>query len=376
MTLTQKQTAQIKKATAAGKILLRAQYARQNKPSPSAARPASSKGMQSSGARRAPQARAQLSTRFAFDGFDRRHMPLDEPTAPYNTTNFISVMEFGSSSTMDQVVVICPRLLLVQQSSLGPLTDIIAVRYDAAEFIASDMPGLARLRSPIINTPPLASDITHSSVRARLHNMSTSVECLGTSDGMFPPGSVYMGSVPSIEGGAFSDAAQHGNSVKTAWVDDSIQVGYLRSYTAAGLVGKGVSLDSAVSENISYRSWRDMAVPADTQQLSALSFSTAMEPILVYVPRCGGAATVVNYRITIGQQWCTRHPNDVMLRATQKHHPATPPDVWRQAAEAAQVMGGRVMSQIGDAAVHEIGSRLTSMMRGNRALPAPPLIVD
>jgi hypothetical protein len=88
-----------------------------------------------------------------------------------------------------------------------------------------------------------------------------------------------------------------------------------------------------------------------------MPFTTALEPIVLYIPRAGAGTTVVNYRLEIGQQWCTRHPHNVMLRATQKQHPATPPTEWHKALAAVKDIGGAILNRAGNVAMDALADR-------------------
>jgi hypothetical protein len=363
MTLTARQTAQVNKAPSSQKVALQSLYKRQNAQAAKQKPPPPRQAKKRVAASAVPK-----SLKYAFDGFDKRHLPLDELTAPYTTTNFTTVMDFGSSATMDQVIVVCPRLLDRQEFYLGPLTDYIAMRYDASETIAGTIPTLEVSRCPIIDKPAPEDANLHLSVRARLHNQSIRLSCLGTNTGLYPPGSVYIGTVPMIETGSASTGAAEALSIKQAWADDSIAVGYLKSVPAARLQERPFALNSAVAENVSYKSWRDMVVPASTTDLGSLPFSTSLEPIVLYIPRAGAGSTVVNYRLEVGQQWCSRHPHNVMLRSTQKQHPATAPSLWHAAVGAVKDVGEHLAAHAGGAAVDAL------MGRARAVFGTPPMV--
>jgi hypothetical protein len=292
---------------------------------------------------------------FAFDGFDKRHLPLDEVTAPYATTNFVTTMEFESSASIDQIIVVCPRTLLRQEQYAGPLTDYVAMLYDAGDPVGT--PPILTSRCPIVGQPALGLHDSKHSVRARLHNMSVRLSCLGTDSGLYPPGCIFAGAVPAIETGAYSEAGANADTMKKAWAEDNMSVGIIRPFTAARLVSKPLTLDSAIAETVSYKTWRDISVPSASDDLGALSFSTALEPIVIYVPRAGKQGTilsgdtgstavpgtVVNYRLEIGQQWCSRHPHDIMLRSTQKQHKPTDPGTWHSAVSAVKDVGSKML---------------------------------
>jgi len=299
-----------------------------------------------------------MNLSYAFNAFDKRHMPLDEMTAPYTVTNFTSVMEFVSSATMDKVCVVCPRVWQDNSWSFeGPITDYIAMLFDGAETIDGTIPPLQELRSPIINTPALTSEAQHFSVRARLHNMSVQFECLGTNTGLYPPGSAYIGTVPTIETGTYSQGQADLINIKTAWADDAISVGYLKSFTAKALSDAPVVLHSAVSENVSYKMWRDFALPTATSNKGSIPFAPSLQPIVIYVPRAGSGTTVVNYKVTVGQQWCSRHPNNIMMRSTQKQHHATEPGLWNRAVQGVKEVGHIVLQNAGNALISAVQQR-------------------
>ena len=354
MTLTGNQQAQVNKAPQAQKAALRAMYERQKQnQQKTRTRPQP---------KRTPARRTVANVPrplgYAFDGFDKRHLPLDELTAPYTTTNFLSLMEFGSATDMDQVIVICMRKYYQQETYLGPLTDYIAMRYDANETIGATTPVLQSIRSPIIDIPTVNANNQLFSTRARLHNMSVRLECLGTNTGLYPPGSVFLGTVPMIENGLYGTGAVESLTIKQAWAEDSISVGYLRSVPSASLVEKPVSLHSAIAENMAYKAWNDFTVPSLGVEVGSLPLSTALEPIVIYIPRAGAGDTVVNYRVEIGQQWCSRHPHNVLLRSTQKQHPATAPGVWHQAVAAVKDVGEHVLQRAAGAAANAIAARI------------------
>lgn len=361
MTLTTKQQAQVARAPDARRAALSAMFARQNgsqRQTPPPRRGATAKAQSQRAVSNRVRQPIPRAFPYAFDAFDKRHLPVDEVTAPYSVTNFVSVLEFASSPTMDQIAVICPRVVNRQEAYTGPLTDYVAMLYDANETISGTIPTLSSIRCPIVDMPPTnPTEAQYFSVRARLHNLSVRIECLGTNSGLIPPGSVYVGTVPALETGWTSKGGGEALKIKQAWADDSIAVGYLRSVPAASLVNSPVCLHAAVAENVSYKAWRDFELPPGSTDIGSLPFLTALEPIVVYIPRAGGASTTVNYRIVVGQQWCARHPHNIMLRATQKQHPATSPTLWHQAVSAVKDVGEHLLNQAGNAAVEALASR-------------------
>jgi hypothetical protein len=289
--------------------------------------------------------------RWAFDGFNKRHMALDERTAPYSVSNFISTMEVDTVHDKDVIVLVAPRTLHPQETYKGPMTDYIAMAYDASTPIGATMATLPDLvlRSPVINHPPPIATNLAASTRLRLHNMSVKLECLGTNTGLYAQGGIYVGRVPMIETGVTSGVPTI--SLKTAWFDDSVSVGYLKSISACQLLSDPLYVHSCIAENVSYKSWHDITVPATGIDIGSLGVSTSLEPILIYIPRAGTATSHVKYRVSVGQQWCTRHPHDVSMRATQVPHEATEPSFFQRAVTQAAEMGGQALASGGKAAL-------------------------
>jgi hypothetical protein len=286
--------------------------------------------------------------RWAFSGFHKGHMPTDESTAPYTVSNFVDPLEFTSSPTMDKIVVIAPSLAYAQATSPqsmtpgSPITDVIAAEFDAStDPNIPNMQALSVLRSSVLGKPVLTASSQFFATRARLHNLSISLECLGTNEGLIPAGSVYVGLVPLLPHGPISAAPGGVTTIKEAWAEHAISVGYLKSITAKALSARPCIVDAAVAESIDYKAWHEFVLtPQDFNLLpehiqnNVTRFSNALEPIVLYIPRAGGSNTVVNYRVTVGQQWCTRHPDNVLLRATQRHRSPTTPSMWNEALKS------------------------------------------
>jgi hypothetical protein len=129
---------------------------------------------------------------------------------------------------------------------------------------------------------------------------------------------------------------------------------------------------------MSYKAWRDFKIPDSTVLPGSIGCSTALEPIVIYIPRCGAASTVVEYRLVVGTQWCSRHPHDVMLRSTQKQHPATSPDLWHRAVSAIKDKAPEVGDHLAGAAMDYLGKQLKQMVSGggNALMDRIPLVVD
>jgi len=356
MTLTAKQQAQVAKAPPAQKAAMRAMFNSQNSGTMNKQRSQAQRAQPRRGPARRALGSVPKSLSYAFDAFDKRHMPLDERTAPYTTTSFINVMQFSTSPDMDQVVLIAPRTQGQQEAYNGPLTDYIAMRYDANETIGASIPTLQTMRSPILGSIAPTATIQRFSIRGRLHNLSARLQCLGTNTGLYPPGVAYVGSVPTLEVGAYS--SQTGITIQEAWANDSIEVGYLKPVAAASLVEKPVTLHAGIAENTSYKSWHDFCIPGTGHDVGSTSITTALTPIVIYIPRCGAGSTAVDYKVEVAQQWCTRHPFDVMMRSTQKQHTASLPSEWQKAVNAVKDIGGHLVERAGNTALDVLATRL------------------
>lgn len=359
---------------------------RRRQPQPAApARPARRGPMRAGGALRVPRQRPvpiPRSMAWAFDGFDKRHLPLDEFTAPYTVSNLVSTIELPSSPSVDKIVIVSPFKYSITSEGGLYLTDFIAVVYDGSKT-ASTLTHLQSVRSPISGLEQ--SDVQQfSDLRGRVHNLSVRVQCLGTSSGLYPPGIVYCGAVPSIEtGGAASSLGT--KTLWESWIEQSVAVDYLKGIPAVSLMGnadedKGV-IHATVCETVSYKTWRELLVPPSSFEVATLAVNPALEPIVIGIPKCGTASNAVNYRIVIGQQWCTRHPNNPVLRATQKQHKATPPGVWHSAMSSVKsgvaAAGNAAAQGLAHGALEAIGRGMANLLRPQAALmPAPPILVD
>jgi len=371
MDLTTRQKARLSKLQGAQKAAQQEAYERQNSGKQGKRAKEKQPKQQLPKPQPIPKVKVQPAMTWAFDGFDKRHLPVDETTAPYATTNFLGTMEFGSSHDIDQVIVVCPRSTGNQESHVGPLTDFIAMRYDAHENVSANVPTLDTLRSPVIGAPDRDATVhQHYSVRGRLHNMSVRLTCTGTNEGLVPPGSAYVGAVPMIETGSFSMPSKDALSIKRAWAEDNIAVGYIRPVSAASLQAKSVVIHSAVAENVAYKSWNDFIVPPITTNLGALPMRTTLEPIVIYIPKCGNTSTVVNYRLEVGQQWCTRHPFDIMMRSTQKQHMPTDSNTWQSAICSVKDVGEHLLARGAGMAADAAVARITQAIAGGH-VPAP-----
>jgi hypothetical protein len=270
------------------------------------------------------------------------------------------VYEFESSPTVDKIILVGPRNYNTAEGlSLANVTDVIALEYDASIAINA-LVATGSARSPILSTPEFGSAATYTSVRGRLHNLSAQIECLGTSTGLVPPGSVYIGTVPFIEG-----TSQYGpgtKSLKEAWAMDSIAVGYLKSHSAAGLVSKPVRVHSNIAETVAYKTWKDFVVPPTTFNLATLRVCNSIEPIVLYIPKAGSATTTVQYRLSLGQQWCSRWPNDPAMRATQVIHPPTSNAVWSEATSFLRSVGGSFAAAAAEPLGAAFGGRMAAQI--------------
>lgn len=355
MTLTAKQQAQVAKAPQARKAALTAMFKQQNSGTTNKQRTQTTRNQP-----RAPLARKALAVPkpmgYAFDGFDKRHLPLDEKTAPYTTSNFINVMSFATKHNEDQIIVVGLRTQYAQEVWAGALTDYIAMLYNAAHTNDPTLVAADTVRTPLLGDRVQIGSTQRFSVRGRLHNLSVRLQCLGTNTGLYPPGVCYVGTVPSLEIGYHN--LPNNASLKDAWANDSIEVGYLKPVSAASLIDKPVCLDASVTEAITYKTWNDFMVPPSSANIGSFPLSQGMTPIMIYIPRCGTEQTQVEYKIEIAQQWCTRHPFNVMMRATQKQHEPSHSTEWTKALNNVKDIGQHLLERAGNVALDVLANRM------------------
>lgn len=318
------------------------------------------RGINSYNAKRSPH---------AFNAFIQRHLPLDEHTSSYSVTNFQTPFEVVAKADKGQVVIIAPRaadMVLGKNlksaawqppgqvdgtASVGEslLTYVPGLQY--TDFLAAvyddDMPygyhttPTQTVRGPVGGNLPLSDQVTPADIRLRLHNLSVSVTCLGTSTGLVPPGEIYMGTVPLIDPPDTAGQVIIGGGViqsnlkyLEALVDPAIAVQMLKPKPAAMLVNKEYLVHSAVTEQVAYKAWGRLCNMRneDTPQIMC-NYMNSLEPIVLYIPKGGTAAASAIYKINIGQEWCSRHPMNPIMRATQKQYPATKPDTYHAATQ-------------------------------------------
>jgi len=178
-----------------------------------------------------------------------------------------------------------------------------------------------------------------------------------------------------IETGNASTASEESLTIKTAWADDSIAVGYIRPISAASLQERPVTVHAAIAENVAYKAWKDFGIPPLTTSLGQIGFATALEPILIYIPKAGSGDTVVNYRIEVGQQWCSRHPNDIIVRSTQKQHKPTTPSEWHRAVSAVKDIGEHILNRAGGAAADAVSAAVQQGVANFMRPPQPYAMV-
>lgn len=310
----------------------------------------------------------QIGCSWAFDGFDERHMPTDDVTAPYLVTNFISVLEFSSRTDKDAVVVVGPRGVS-RGGSLTAVSDILGVVYNGASHTHAvpknadgfngvtvyldgntGTDGVDYIRSPVLGAP-LPSNQSGTDTRGRLHNLTIKVECLGASNSMIPTGGIYIGAVPMLEGPNIASGTTGGvntvdppgsallATIKQRWVEPNITTGYIKSVRAADLMYHPVCLSAAVNEHVEFRKWSDIVLIGSSQEPASLSFAAGLEDLVVYVPRTGDVHSRVFYRVSVGHQWCTRHPADPILRAAQRQYAPSSPAAFQSALKGVKNIG-------------------------------------
>jgi len=303
----------------------------------------------------------------AFNAFDKRHMPLDEHTSPYTVSNFSSILEFPSSSVINQIIVVGMRMYHGASGTYDrearKMTDVCAILYNAdGNWLTGGgpVPPLQVLHTPILGGGDQGAPVgtTDTFIRARIHNLSASLQCAGASSGLYPVGRVYYGTVPSIEM-AITAQGPGDPSLKSAWADNPISVGLLKPTTAAALLHKPVTLHATPAEAVVYKEWRDMIIPVAGYEYSSNDITHGLEPMIFYIPKTSGDVSV-QYTLTVGQQWCTRHPQEPILRATMKQHTATEPAEYSRAVATAKRVGTQLAGRVASGALNMLEETLAA----------------
>jgi len=259
----------------------------------------------------------------AFNAFDPGHLPLSDCVAPYLLTNLSTQFEIEAGASVGKVIIVCPWNYAFNSgasaygSKTGYLTDTIAKSF--AEDADFKGPGTHHTSHLI----PGAVD-GETSLRGRLHNLSVKISCTGTSSGMAPSNGIYMGAVPALDWmTSTSITGEHSDfTIFSKCVEPAMAPGYITFTSAIDLSRRPRTVHSTPQEAIAYREFSEFFKPLASQHVyehPAYSF----EPILIYIPHTTATSATV-YHVTVGQQWCTRHPANPLLRSAQVQHAPSP----------------------------------------------------
>lgn len=111
-------------------------------------------------------------------------------------------------------------------------------------------------------------------------------------------------------------------------VETGIAPGYLRFHSAVSLQNKAKTIHSTPQESIAYKDFSDFYRTATVSIYEHPAYS--FEPIIVYIPPTSATSHTV-YHITVGQQWCTRHPASPLMRSAQNQYSPSAPGLHERA---------------------------------------------
>lgn len=247
-------------------------------------------------------------------------VPLPEAESPYLVLNLPNVMQFGSGSNG---VFMCFSLLRSHAGD-SPFDDscvsdyIGTVKVDSALLLSSS---ILTLRCAIANTPTITAEKQNNDRRVRLHAMSVTIRCVGTSGGLYPVGEAWIGKTYMAD---YYDRADQTVSIKDAIISPLVQSGRMHAFSAVDLL-KPVRVDAAIGDITHYKKWNDLQVESDEFPPGFLEPHQGLESIIIWIP---SALPQVQYRITVNTTWCVRNSADVMINSSMRSYQPTKIDTW------------------------------------------------
>jgi len=282
--------------------------------------------------------------RHPLNAFNNIHLPLPERTAPYIVTSLVESLEISTAS-YGQVVIVAQRSGYDPEFNLGPVTDYIAIAYNAADTVdkadSSLLTPLKVARHKLADGLPRVTASTYLSLKHRLHNLSAHVECLGTTGAGMPPGDTFIGRVTMAETGSTSSAFRNNESYYDAFVDKARTVGNLRSVTNAALQRQPVTIHAVVAEPVRYNEWSDLYIPSTSTSINSLDMWPGLTPLIWYIPPQIGTS-VVSFRMNIAMQFCSRHPDVLVARANHRQFEPSTHTAWNAAVSSVEDVGEAV----------------------------------
>lgn len=246
-------------------------------------------------------------------------MPLPDAESPYLVLNLPNVMQFGSGSNG---AFLCFSLLRGHADSPfddGCVTDFIGTAKVDSNLLLSN--SISTLRCAIANTPTLTQARQDNDRRVRLHAMSVTIRCVGTSGGLYPVGEVWIGKTYMSD---YYDRTDQSESIKNSIIDPLVQSGRLHAFSAVDLL-KPVRVDAAVGDISFYKQWNDLQVESLEFPDGYLEPHQGLESIIIWIP---AALPAVQYRITVNTTWCVRNSGDVMINSAMRSYQPSKIDAW------------------------------------------------
>jgi len=279
--------------------------------------------------------------RHPLNAFNNIHLPLPERTAPYITTSLVESLEVSTAS-YGQVVIVAQRSGYDPEFNLGPVTDYIAIVYNAADTVdkadSALLTPLKVARHKLADGLPRGYNSTYFSLKHRLHNLSARIECLGTTGAGMPPGDTFVGRVTMAETGSTSSAFRNASTYYDAFVDKARSVGVLRSITNASLQRRPLTMHAIVAEPERYKEWSDLYIPPASAGINALDTWPGLTPLIWYIPPQIGDS-VVSFRMNIAMQFCSRHPDVLVARANHRQQEPSTHSAWNAAVSSVEDIG-------------------------------------
>jgi len=282
--------------------------------------------------------------RHPLSAFNNLHLPLPDRTAPYITTSLIESLELSTAS-YGQVVIVVQRSGYDPELALGPVTDFIAIVYNAADTLdkvdSSLLTPLKVVRHKLADGLPRGPNPVFYSLKHRLHKLSARISCLGTTGAGMPPGDTFIGRVTMAETGTTGSAFRSSSTYYDAFVDKARTVGALRSVNNAAIQRQPLDIHAIVSEPIRYQEWSDLYVPPSSLSINQLDTWPGLTPLIWYIPPQIGES-VVSFRMNIAMQFCSRHPDIIVARANHRQHEPSTHAAWNAAVSSVEDVGEAV----------------------------------
>jgi len=181
------------------------------------------------------------------------------------------------------------------------------------------------------------------SSRARLHALSISVRCTGTTAGTIPGGFLAIGSLNNMP---FRTANMTGLALKDYILSQS-SVKIISAYEA---MQRDITRFAFPMDHISWQEFDSFFGPNATGDC----LSDALSPIVLYISN----AETAKWMVTVRAEWCFIFGGtaNYLLSQTSAHHTPSSSSVWSRISRDASDLGGDLESLVGSSI-----SRLSSL---------------